>query len=98
MENNFEDGEHPQGQQIDIRLPPELEGGTWANFAAISHSMHEFTIDFVRMNFDGSVPINGVVVQRINMSPLLAQQLIDALQQNWQGYAAKAMPPEIENG
>ena len=33
------------------------------------------------------------------MSPLLTQQLTDALQQNWQGYAAKAMPPpEIENG
>ena len=91
-------GEPPEGQQIDIRLPPELEGGTWANFAVISHSMHEFTLDFVRMNFDGSVPASGVVVQRINMSPLLAQQLIDALQQNWQGYAAKAMPPEIENG
>ena len=48
------------------------------------------------MNFDGSVPASGVVVQSINMSPLLAQQLIDALQQNRQGYAAKAMPPEIE--
>ena len=98
MTDTHANGEPSECQQIDIRLPPELEGGTWANFAAISHSMHEFTIDFVRMNFDGSVPIKGVVVQRINMSPLLAQQLIDALQQNWQGYAAKAMPPEIENG
>ena len=51
--------------------------------------MHEFMIDFVRMN--GSMPASGVVGQRINMSPLLAQQLIDALQQN---YAAKAMPPK----
>ena len=50
------------------------------------------------MNFDGSVPASDMVVQRINMSPLLAQHLIDALQQNWQGYAAKATPPEIENG
>ena len=47
---------------------------------------------------NGSMPTSGVVVQRINMSPLLAQQLIDALQQNWQNYAAKAMPPEIEGG
>ncbi len=104
MANNFDDNQDdndmPDGHQVDIRLPPDLEGGTWANFAMISHSMHEFTIDFIRMNFDASapnLPTNGVVVQRVNMSPLLAQQLIDALEQNWQGYAAKSMPPEIEN-
>ena len=56
-------------------MPPEVEGGTWANFAVISSSMHEFSIDFVRMN--GSMPTSGVVVQRINVSALLAQQLID---------------------
>ncbi len=82
-------------REVPIRLPPELEGGCWANFAAVTHSPYEFTLDFVRMNFDGVEPRNGVVVQRIHMSPLFVQQLIDALQDNWRKYAAKAMPKEL---
>ncbi len=84
-------------REVSIRLPPELEGGCWANFAAVAHSPYEFTLDFVRMNFDGSEPRNGVVVQRIHMSPLFVQQLIDALQDNWKKYAAKAMPKEFRD-
>ena len=82
-------------REVSIRLPPELEGGCWANFAAVTHSPYEFTLDFVRMNFDGSEPRGGVVVQRIHMSPLFVHQLIDALQDNWRKYAAKAMPKEL---
>ena len=82
-------------REVAIRMPPELESGCWANFAAVSHSPYEFTLDFVRMNFDGAEPRNGVVVQRIHMSPLFVQQLIDALEDNWKKYAHKAMPREI---
>ena len=89
-----EDG---QRREVSIRLPPELEGGCWANFAAVSHSPYEFTLDFVRMNFEGSEPRNGVVVQRIHMSPLFVNQLIEALGDNWRKYAAKAMPKEVRD-
>ncbi len=71
-------------------------GGVWANAAAVRHSPHEFTIDFLRCEFDDTgQAVNGLLVQRVNMSPLFVSQLISALQDNWSKYATKAMPKEI---
>lgn len=66
----------------------------WANFATVRHSPYEFTIDFARVDFEESVA-SGVVVSRVNLSPLFVRQLMDALKDNWDGYAAKAMPKEV---
>src|SRR5690606_19267025 len=71
-------------------------GGVWANAAAVRHSPHEFTIDFLRCDFDDNgTATSGMLVQRINMSPLFVTQLIAALQDNWSKYADKAMPKEL---
>ena len=68
----------------------------WANAAAVRHSPHEFTIDFLRCDFDDTgQAINGLLVQRVNMSPLFVTQLIAALQDNWSKYATKALPKDI---
>jgi hypothetical protein len=67
----------------------------WANFAAVSHSPYEFTLDFAGLEFDGERPTGGVVVARVSMSPLFIQQLSDALQANYTDWARKAMPPEV---
>ncbi len=81
---------------MKIHSQPEQLGGVWANGAAVRHSPHEFTIDFMRFDYgaDGK-PSSGVLVQRVNMSPLLITQLITALQDNWSKYASKAMPREL---
>ncbi len=68
--------------------------GVWANWARVQHSPYEFTLDFVRMDF-ASQPPQGIVVSRVSVSPLLVSQLIDALNENWSNYTAKAMPPEV---
>lgn len=79
---------------FQITVPESMSGGVWANFAAVSHSPYEFTIDFVRLDFahgtDAAMP--GHVVARVNLSPLMVSQLLDALDQNWQKYAEHAMP------
>lgn len=81
---------------MKIHSQPDQLGGVWANGAAVRHSPHEFTIDFMRFDFDGEgKPQNGVLVQRVNMSPLFVSQLITALQDNWSKYASKAMPQEL---
>ncbi|MCB0967564.1 MAG: DUF3467 domain-containing protein [Ilumatobacter sp.] len=81
---------------MKIHSTPEQMGGVWANGAAVRHSPHEFTIDFVRFDYDGEgKPQAGVLVQRVNMSPLFVSQLITALQDNWSKYASKAMPQEL---
>ncbi|WP_419837030.1 DUF3467 domain-containing protein [Candidatus Poriferisodalis sp.] len=71
-------------QQMDfnVQVPPECQAGVWANFAAVSHSPYEFTLDFVRLSFSGPQAGHGVVVSRVNMSPLFVDQLIEALKEN----------------
>jgi uncharacterized protein DUF3467 len=92
------DDEASGRQQPEIILRQELMPGVWANFAQVSHSEHEFTIDFVRMDGTAPPPGRGIVVARVSMSPLFITQLIDALQQNWAGYARKAMPNDLLEG
>jgi hypothetical protein len=81
----------------NIILPPEQMGGVWANFAQVSCSDYEFTLDFCRLDFSQSPP-KGVVVARVSVSPLFITQLIDALQINWEKYAESAMPREVFGG
>ena len=81
---------------MKIHTQPDQLGGVWANAAAVRHSPHEFTIDFLRCDFDDTgQAINGLLVQRVNMSPLFVSQLIAALQDNWSKYATKALPHDI---
>ena len=84
----------PEQPEIHVAMDPRDIGGVWANFARVSHSEHEFTIDFVRLDHTMK-PVQGVVVARVNVSPLFITQLIDALNANWEKYARKAMPREV---
>ena len=81
-------------QEIQVSLPPEMFGGVWANFATVTHTEHEFTIDFIRV--DG-VQRSGMVTARVNVSPLFITQLQAALNRNWEQYAKKALPPEAQD-
>lgn len=78
-------------------MPADIMAGVWANFARVNHSPYEFTIDFARLDFDGTQPVGGIVVSRVSLSPLFVRQLIDALEQNWTKYADKSMPPEMRD-
>jgi hypothetical protein len=80
-----------------IVIQPDQMAGVWANFARVSHSPFEFTLDFVRLDF-AEQPPSGIVVARVSVSPLLITQLIDALTANWEIYAEKAMPKEVQGG
>lgn len=81
---------------FEIQIDPREMAGVWANFAQVSHSPYEFTLDFVRLDFNQPLP-TGIVVSRVSLSPLLVSQLIDALQENWQRYVEKALPREVYN-
>ena len=88
--------EQPQ-IHLNIRMPEDQAGGVWANFAGVHHSDHEFTIDFVRLDYSSASEegvMQGVVVARV-VSPLFVRQLITALEDNWSKYAKKAMPREV---
>ena len=78
-------------------LEPAQMGGVWANFARVSQSPFEFTLDFVRLDYTTD-PANGVVVARVSVSPLFITQLIDVLQAQWTQYAEHALPMEARDG
>ncbi len=82
---------------LEVSITPDQQGGVWANFARVNHSPHEFTIDFVRVDYANAPNLTGIVVARIGLSPLFVRQLIDALQENWENYAKKAMPKEVRD-
>jgi hypothetical protein len=83
----------PQMQPQVFQKPEDIAGG-YANFARVSHSPYEFTLDFIRLDF-GMAPPQGIVVSRVSLSPLFVSQLIDALTDNWDKYSKKAMPQEV---
>src|SRR5438105_4641625 len=82
-------------QVVQIRIEPQNQAGVWANFARVNHSEHEFTIDFVRLDY-AERPLTGIIVARVAVSPLFITQLIGALNENWAKYAEKAMPREVQ--
>lgn len=88
------EGERP-AVEPQIMIDPDHMAGVWANFARVSHSPYEFTLDFARLDF-GTNPPQGIVVARVSLSPLLVTQLIDALSTNWDSYAERSMPPEVQ--
>jgi hypothetical protein len=83
-----------QAPPFSISIDAGMLGGVWANFAQVSHSPYEFTLDFVRLDFSQQPP-TGIVVSRVSMSPLFVRQLIDALSQNWDDFAKKSLPKEV---
>jgi hypothetical protein len=92
------EGDEKREVRLNVHLPESQAGGVWANFAGVHHSEHEFTIDFMRLDYssvtdDGEM--TGVVVARVGVSPLFVRQLITALEDNWAKYAKKAMPREV---
>ena len=88
------EGERPAAEP-QIIIDPAQMAGVWANFARVSHSPYEFTLDFARLDY-ASNPPQGIVVARVSLSPLMVTQLIDALRTNWDIYAERSMPPEVQ--
>lgn len=88
------EGEQPASEP-QIMIDPAQMAGVWANFARVSHSPYEFTLDFIRLDYSTSPP-QGIVVARVSLSPLMVTQLIEALGTNWNTYAEKSMPPEVQ--
>lgn len=82
---------------LRIEVPLHQAGGVWANWATISESAHEFTIDFARIDHSQEPPVRGVLVARVAMSSKLLAELLDALGETWGRYAAQATHEELQD-
>ena len=68
-------------QEIQVNMPTELQGGTYANQMLVSHTPEEFILDFVLT----TAPI-ATVNARVVISPAHAKRMIQALQESVQHY------------
>lgn len=81
-----------EGEQrhFNIHIAPEMMAGVYANFANVTHSDYEFTINFARVDHEieaGEIP--GVVVSRVSIAPRFMRELIDAMEDNYGRWKAR---------
>lgn len=70
-----------EAHEIQIHVPPEVQAGVYANFAAVSaQTPHDFNIDFVQL-VPGSPgePAEGHVVARVKVAQSFLMPLMQAL-------------------
>ena len=84
----MEPAEPDDPDELIITVPAAHQAGVWANWASVSESDHEFTIDFARV--DHSVePEQGVLVARVGISAKMLRELMDTLTDTWTDYARR---------
>jgi len=90
------------GRNVNLHFTPETLVGVYANFANVSQSPYEFTINFARVEHEVEEgELSGVVVSRVSVSPLFMRQLIDAMEDSyskWQTSEGIKNLPEFDGG
>jgi hypothetical protein len=86
------DVENPGGapRQLQISIGDPLKHGVYANFLVVSHSAHEFTLDFCQVLPGGDAgPVQADVVSRLKVAPTMVGKIIQALNRNMTDYEDK---------
>jgi hypothetical protein len=86
-------GAGQQPTNFNVQIPPELEGGTYANFLSVWHTGHDFTLDFAVIQppirpEDESQPVAVPcrVVTRVKIPPSLVFDIMRVLNENMTTY------------
>jgi len=83
------DGDGPE-RQLNLQVDPESMAGVYANFVNVSFSDYEFTLTFARVEHEVEEgDLNGVIVSRVNASPRLVQDLLEAVQEAWSRWSTR---------
>jgi hypothetical protein len=79
--------QQPQNKQVQVVVPDDVKHGEYANFLVVSHSPHEFTLDFCQLLPSGeSGKVNAEVVSRVRIAPTMVARVLNALNTNLSGY------------
>lgn len=79
-----------QQQQISIVVDDDVKYGKYANFLVVTHSPHEFTLDFCQLLPSGEQGrVNADVVERMRIAPTMVARVIQALNTNLNAYEEK---------
>lgn len=76
--------------EFEIRIPPDLEAGVYANFLSVWHTGYEFTLDFSvtepPQSTDAGMKVPCRVVSRIKVPVALIFEVLKALNANMTQY------------
>jgi hypothetical protein len=73
--------------QVQVVVPDEVKYGNYANFLVVSHSPHEFTLDFCQLLPSGEQgKVNAEVISRVRIAPTMVARVLNALNTNLSGY------------
>jgi len=76
--------------QIKINVGDDIKHGVYANFLVVSHSAHEFTLDFCQVLPGGeSGTVQADVVSRLKVAPTMVGKILQALNTNMSSYEDK---------
>jgi hypothetical protein len=82
-------GEPQPSQQIQIQVGDAMKHGTYANFLVVSHTAHEFTLDFCQIIPGHDQTLQAEVVSRVKVAPTMVGKIIRALNTNMTAYEDK---------
>jgi len=73
-------------QQIQVRMPPDLAGGVYADFIRAWHTNDAFVLDFAAFSDpprseDDKIILDATVVSRVRIPPGQVFELMKALEQ-----------------
>jgi hypothetical protein len=78
---------NPSKQQVQVVVPDDQKYGAYANFLVVSHSPHEFTLDFCQLLPSGEQgKVNAEVVSRVRVAPTMVGRVLNALNTNLSNY------------
>jgi hypothetical protein len=77
------------GQQINIKVSDDQKHGVYANFLVVSHSPHEFTLDFCQIITGKQNDVQAEIVSRVKVAPTMVGKIIQALNTNMTNYEDK---------
>ena len=86
-------------QQIQVRMPPELAGGTYADFIRAWHTTDAFVLDFATFSDpprseEERIILDATVVSRVRIPPGQVFELMKALEQQlsaWEKETGRTM-------
>jgi hypothetical protein len=74
-------------RQVQVVVPDDVKYGDYSNFLVVSHSAHDFTLDFCQLlpsREEGKV--NAEVVSRVRIAPTMVGRVLNALNTNLSNY------------
>ena len=83
--------EQPARPKVNVQVDDDLRHGVYANFLVVSHSPHEFTLDFCQVmpRGDATGTVTAEVVSRVKIAPTMVGRVLSALNTNMTNYEDK---------